>query len=147
MFPVAAILFHHAIERYLKGGLSMTLSLEEIEKPRHNLNKIWATFKSYKKVDLLSEFDKVVEQLNKFEKLRYPDLFLKEDITMIKGSGVVSMDEESRPMPAYTLVLDDIDRLVQELFAVCGVDLKAHTQFLREEARRYLNLNNKFPLE
>jgi hypothetical protein len=37
--PVAGNLFHHAIEMYLKGGLSKTKSIRKLEKFKHSIQR------------------------------------------------------------------------------------------------------------
>jgi hypothetical protein len=78
LIPVAANLHHHAIEMLLKGALSKTMKLEELKnKLGHKLEKIWAEFKAGANDPNLSRFDKMIEELNKFEDIRYPDKLLQ----------------------------------------------------------------------
>jgi hypothetical protein len=77
LMPVAANLHHHGIEMLLKGALSKTMTLKDMkDKLGHRLEKTWVEFKTVAKDSSLSRFDKVIDELNKFEEIRYPDKLL-----------------------------------------------------------------------
>ncbi len=137
--PVAAVLFHHAIERFLKGGLLGPYSLGQLKNFGHDLCRNWLIFKSCMGDNSLSTYDTVVMQLNKFEKLRYPDLYLIEDITLMIGKGVGGWDKKSKPIKGFSYVLDEIKGLVKTLSTVCkGILPPGRMQFLEDEAKKYL---------
>ena len=78
LIPVAGNLLHHGVEMLLKGELSKTLPLEEIKKQYgHLLVKTWSTFKAMHSGQDLSGFDQLIVDLDHFEKIRYPDEYLK----------------------------------------------------------------------
>jgi hypothetical protein len=64
---------HHAIEHFLKGGLSKTRSLPELKQLGHNLPRIWEAFKTQVHDPALAQFDGVITTLHEFEEIRYPD--------------------------------------------------------------------------
>ena len=83
-------LLHHAVEMYLKGGLSKTKTLGELKKFSHNLPGAWAKFKAQFKDPALVQFDGVVTALHTFEELRYPDSG--------GGQGDVVHDQHQAPL-------------------------------------------------
>jgi hypothetical protein len=77
--PTTGNLFHHAIEMFLKGGLSKTgITLADLKKLSHDLPKIWETFKRTFKDQSLDRFDHVIASLHRFEDIRYPDLIVQK---------------------------------------------------------------------
>jgi hypothetical protein len=76
-FPVCGNLLHHAVELAIKGALCRNHSREQICLMKHNLRKIWRSFKSVHQDARLVEFDAAVSGLNKFERIRYPDDVIK----------------------------------------------------------------------
>jgi hypothetical protein len=73
LLPVAANLLHHAIEMLLKGEL---VHLEEKQRRDmgHDLTKLWPAYKKRMAAEnTLVSFDAIIETLNKFEEIRYPD--------------------------------------------------------------------------
>jgi hypothetical protein len=88
LMPVAANLHHHAIEMFLKGALSKSMSLEELKrKLGHRLPKIWTKFKRQASDPSLNRFDKIIKELNKFEDIRYPDEILRRGAGTSWGIG------------------------------------------------------------
>lgn len=62
---------HHAVEYYLKAGLSLQISLAELKKFRHDLEKLWDQYEQ--RVPGLRIGSRVIAHLNSFETMRYPD--------------------------------------------------------------------------
>ena len=72
---IVGTLYHHAIERLLKGELAKILSLKDIKKKiHHDLVRAWNEFKATHNVIDLSEFDQLVNDLAGFEDVRYPGM-------------------------------------------------------------------------
>jgi hypothetical protein len=88
--PVVGNLTHHAIEMYLKGALSKTKKLNELRDLNHRLPAIWAAFKVQANDAALNRFDKLIEEVHKFEELRYPDP---------NSKGMLSIIDAVRPPP------------------------------------------------
>jgi hypothetical protein len=60
LMPVAANLDHHAIEMFLKGALSKSMTLKEMKnKLGHDLDKTWQAFKTQTADESLERFDRV----------------------------------------------------------------------------------------
>jgi hypothetical protein len=54
----------------------------------------------------------------------------------------------NRPRAArYQLALDEVDELVKLIFQIENINPQFYTGFLDEDAKRYLNYRNKFPIE
>jgi hypothetical protein len=68
--PIARNLLHHAIEMYLKGGLTKTMGLQDLKKLGHSLPNVWSAFKARFPNPGLDSFDALVLSLNAFEELR-----------------------------------------------------------------------------
>jgi len=84
LLPVAANLHHHAIELLLKGALSRSMSLKEMkDKLGHKLDRCWEAFKTQAGEKNLNWFDVVIEKLNQFEDIRYPDELLRNGASMM----------------------------------------------------------------
>src|SRR5256885_2139178 len=67
LIPVAGNLLHHAIEMFLKGALGPVIGLEALRNTRHDLNRIWTTFKENFPIDGPAVLDKGVAELHRFE--------------------------------------------------------------------------------
>ena len=79
---VCGNLYHHALEMFLKSGLSQIRSLPELKKFQHKLVNIWNAFKADFPA-ALSQFDKTITELADFEEIRYPDEVLKNGAQII----------------------------------------------------------------
>ncbi len=153
LMPVAANLLHHGIEMLLKGGLSKTMTLEELKlNLMHRLPKIWKKFKNQANDPSLNRFDKVIKELSKFNEVRYPDKILRSGASMmfdITRAGA-AQSSATGPMvanvPKYKLCLEDIDELVSEIFRVSSRNPKAYLnmRFVKTEARDFLFRHNVF---
>ncbi len=116
LMPVCGNIYHHAVEMLLKGHLAQTLSLQEIERFRHNLPQLLNSYKATLPAATLAQFDPLISQLQAFEEFRYPDDIIEH------GAQIVLMWEappdgladipSSEPPPAYKLVVKDLDRLI-----------------------------------
>jgi hypothetical protein len=87
LMPVAANLLHHAVEMYLKGALAKYLTLTELTDLNHFLVKAWDEFKQRANATSLAGFDAAIVELDKFEKLRYPDTAVKHGVAMQLARG------------------------------------------------------------
>ena len=144
--PVAGNLLHHAIEMYLKGGLSKTRSLRQLKQLSHRLPAVWLEFKQEFSACDLDEFDSVVAALHEFEELRYPDSIAAHGarITMgIEPFGPMGPQSASRTEPNYQLFLDDVDALVRAVFSAVPVNPQFFLGSLPSRARESLLHANK----
>lgn len=151
LIPVAANLHHHGIEMLLKGALSKTMSLEDLNwKLRHNLPKSWRKFKKQANDASLGRFDKVIKELSKFDEVRYPDKILRSGASMmfdITRAGAAQSSATGKMVantPKYKLCLEDIDELVSEIFRIASrnPDVYLDINFPKSEAREFLFRNN-----
>jgi hypothetical protein len=125
MLPHVGILFHHAVERFLKAGLAQRRKLSELKDMGHDLKKLWRAFKADFRDPTLKRHDKMISRINKFEAIRYVDGITKY------GMGAAA--QWSGPPPAgvttygglktpkqYVIVVDEIDDFVAHVFKVCN---------------------------
>ena len=71
--PVSGNLLHHAIEFYLKGALIKILDERARRKIGHDVGKLWRRYKREIGDTSLDRFDQTIADLNKFERIRYPE--------------------------------------------------------------------------
>jgi hypothetical protein len=148
LMPVAGNLHHHAIEMLLKGALAKSMSSEDLQfKLGHRLRKkIWKEFKKRAANPALAKFDPVIKELDKFETIRYPDLFIKKGALVVfdvTKAGVIHRDFPNRSEPQYGLCLEEIDELVVAIFDVAGKNQKVFLNFMKPEAMQFLKQNNQ----
>lgn len=150
LLPVAANLLHHAVEMFLKGALVRDLGLGQLRCFSHDLNRVWGEFKSRVKMANAQDFDVAVGQLHRFERLRYPDTVLKEGMdaafTLFRNQRF-EVYRADGPIDHYSLVLEDIDALVESVFLSSGVNPQFHLQILRDDAKEVLARHNRHPLK
>jgi hypothetical protein len=153
LMPVAANLHHHGIEMLLKGALSKSMTLQDLNwKLRHNLPKIWKRFKKQANDASLNRFDKVIKELSKFNEVRYPDKTLRSgasmmfDITRVGAAQSFATGKMVANVPKYKLCLEDIDELVSEIFRIANRNPKVYLNinFPKPEARDFLFRDNTF---
>jgi hypothetical protein len=149
LFPIAGNLLHHAIEMYLKGALVRMVGLDGLRDIGHNLNRLWEEFKTQIPSAEAGSFDGSIAELHRFELIRYPDRVVREGMeasfTVFRGQRVESSG--SIPLPAYKLVLEDIDALTKFLFDKAGVNPQFHLQSLKKESKEFLARHNRHSLE
>jgi hypothetical protein len=144
--PLAGNLLHHAIEMCLKGSISKTL--EELKKLGHNLPKIWKEFKKQIKDPALDQFDPLINQLHRFDDIRYPDSVLATDTASRVSFGPPSpavADARTDPggrEPTYQLWLGEIDELLIKICAASSMDPKYLLSGLNEVAMQSLTEEN-----
>jgi hypothetical protein len=146
LIPVTGNLLHHAVEMFLKAGLSKKgLSLENLKnKLGHDLPKIWNRFKTTFNDPALGQFDNVISSLHDFEDIRYPDLIVAKGMQAminIIRQQTPSFDP-SRSEPKYQLCVQDVDELVGQLFTTVSANPAAFLNFHKPEAKKYLAEQN-----
>jgi hypothetical protein len=131
--PVSANILHHAVELLLKACLSRRDTLREIGGYRkiygHKLDRLWQEFKHRQSSPVASEFDSIIEALDHFEDIRYPERLIREGASISIGihevdSPVVTADPPRR-VPSYELQLPKIDRLMALIFKAVGANPEA----------------------
>ena len=149
LLPVAANLLHHAIEMLLKGELTH-LDEKQRRSMGHDLTKLWPAYK--KKIaaeDTLASFDPVIETLNKFEEIRYPDEMGSTGMhcTFALGKATpieTNVQNSERSEPVYQLFLGDIDALVKAILDKCGLrPIAYYPNSQNTHASTYLRYENQ----
>jgi hypothetical protein len=122
--PLVGILFHHAVERFLKAGLAQKRQLSDLKDMEHDLKKLWRAFKEdFPSADLIGH-DKTISSINKFEAIRYVDGITKYGMGVAVAwsgpAGEVKTYGRLKTPKQYTLVVSDVDDLVADVFKVCS---------------------------
>jgi hypothetical protein len=157
LIPITGNLLHHAVENYLKGGLSKAKTSGKLKALGHNLPAIWRAFKVQVNDASLARFDIVISTLHDFEDIRYPDSVVANgmnctiDITKAGAAGAVALEAKlsatsaaAKPKePNYSLCLEEIDELVAALFVAASRNPKAYLgSMFKPEAKAYLIKDN-----
>lgn len=141
----AGTLAHHTIEQYLKSSLAGEMSLEQLKALGHNLPRLWKAFRAGQD-PAFSRYDSSVREVDRFERLRYPDYLQHEGATVITGAQP-DVGLRSHPMigdmPIYTLAVDELDELVITILDCAGLSPRI-LRPLDEEALATLERTNKF---
>src|SRR6266511_3456198 len=128
-------LLHHAVEMLLKGQLSKTIPLEVLaarKKFGHDLPKLWTAFKGLFPTDDLTEFDTMIDELHKFEEIRYPDHILDHgaDITLGFCRGKpCTRSTPGQTQPEYQMGVGDVDAFLARLFPLCRLNPRSYFGF------------------
>lgn len=150
LFPVAGNLLHHAIEMYLKGALVRLLGLNGLRDLGHDLDHIWNAYKARVSPADATSLDSPISELQRFERLRYPDTVVREGMdaafTIFRGQQA-EITGPNGPLRPYSLVLEDVDALVKSIFRDAGVNPRFHLQHLRDDAKAILSKHNRHSLE
>jgi|SRR5215831_14725742 len=148
--PIPGNLVHHAIEFFLKAALIEQLDeAARRNKYRHNLSKLWRLYKRERNNPALDKFNQTISDINKFERIRYPEEILR--LGMLAEIGFVRNTfapppGAKRPTGArYQLALDEVDELVKLIFEIERINPAFYMGSLDEHAKRYLDHQNKSP--
>jgi hypothetical protein len=147
---MTGVLFHHAIEMFLKGKLLDNFSAQQLKDQfGHNLHRLWNEFKRECKDPSLRQYEGTIQRLNRWEDLRYPPKKggssggISMSLDMRKGdkSGVTypKMKEESK----YKVNLEEMDELVKKLFSVIQLNPKFFGEFTTGEAKAFYQKENR----
>jgi HEPN domain-containing protein len=143
--PMSGVIFHHAIELYLKGLLCPLLDEKKRTKLGHNLRRAWKKYKSLSKDSSLSRFDDRIAGLDRHWGVRYPDEILRHGIQVDIGfekspaAAVIGGRNQSR----YVLVIEELDELMAVLWNKSGLNIEAFMSS-SDAAREYLGRWNKW---
>jgi len=143
--PVAGVMFHHAIEFYLKGYLAKK-GLSETDRItlRHDLREVWKACKRVIGDASLSRFDRTVGDLARFWAVRYPDQIVERGIlAAIQFAPGGHRNFGGRSEPEYVLTVDDLDALAAIMWQKVGLNPRAFTMSLKPEGLDYLQRHNK----
>jgi len=143
---VAGNLFHHAVELYLKGDLSHSVSPRQLKKYGHNLKYLWKVYKQKHSASALSGFDICIKALHRFETIRYPDTIAEKGMIF-----AIPVSPPQQPLefsavggtpPIYSVVVNDIDRLIRILFTTGSLNPDFFFAVLSMEAKAVLYRDN-----
>jgi hypothetical protein len=126
--PMSGVLFHHAIELYLKGLLCRWLDEEQRTALGHPLPRAWSKYKSLTGNSSLLRFDELVEELDRHWRVRYPDDLVKHGL---QADTLVTRD-----------LLDRLDEFMKALWNESDLNI---TSFMPSspQARHNLERENK----
>ena len=141
---VCGNLYHHALEMFLKAGLSRQHSLLELRSPkfRHKLIVIWNTFKDEFPSATLLEFDATITDIAGFEDIRYPDKVLKHGGQITIEYRARQREPSLRHEPEYRCDFYEIDRIVGAIFGVSSLNPLFFTLGLKPDVRAMLARDN-----
>ncbi len=149
--PVAGNLLHHAVEMLIKGDLIQSLRRSELKRPQHNLKRLWKSYKSrHKEIDL-SGLDPLIRELEKFERIRYPDSMTDKGMTLlfsvVAPNPLTSFSSSGGvETPRYGLSLNEIDALVKTICEVNSLNPQFHSIRLSKHGRDIFHKDNpSFP--
>jgi hypothetical protein len=148
LLPVTGNLYHHALEMFLKAGLSRKYSLTALKRQfGHKLPDLWREFKIEFPAPEFEAFDDTIEDVEDFEEVRYPDSVLKHGALMIldyRGTAapVQTSGPPARPEPEYRFYFDDVDRLIGAIFTASGKNPLFFTSGVRPEVQDMLARDN-----
>lgn len=154
--PVCASIMHHAVELLLKACLARQDTADQIRgygrRYGHFLEVSWQEFKRRNAALDLAIYDEIINRLDDFERVRYPERCLITEGADFRV-GLYEVENPTKtgeyaPEPQYVLMLPQIDRLIALLFE--------HAQYSREvillnllrneHAATYYALQNATPL-
>jgi len=142
--PMSGVVFHHAIELYLKGLLCPLLNEKKRTKLGHNLWRAWKKYKAIAKDSSLSRFDDCITELDRHWRVRYPDEIIRHGIRAGIGfakSPSAAVSSGGGP-PRYVLVVEELDELMAVLWDKARLNIKAFMPS-SPEARELLERLNK----
>jgi hypothetical protein len=148
--PVLGNLLHHAVEMSLKAVLATHLTLPQLRGLKHDLPKIWSRFKDSFSPPDATRFDLTVEELHRFEDLRYPDVVVAQGALMefcLFREHLPPGPRSRSPAGRYTLVLEDVDELEAFIFKVARLNPKAFFAAITPSGREYLLKHNNYAAE
>jgi HEPN domain-containing protein len=144
------ILFHHAIEMYLKAELRLGLSDKELKSLRHDLKKTWKMFKQATSQSGPNTFDKVIKSLDKHESLRYPENVFAQGTTtatmvidFTRSAVTPSNPTTTAAGNEFRLYVDELDALAKFILEHSHVNPVFLTEGMNDRAQEFLKLENK----
>jgi hypothetical protein len=120
--PISATLFHHALEMFLKGFLIKKITLQELKNDSHALSRLWKKFIVFNP-NLSSDFNLVIMNLDKIERIRYPEKIVDEkfrlNIMINTPFAMILPGQEN--YEDYRVEVTEIDAIIFEIFRSCNV--------------------------
>jgi hypothetical protein len=140
--PVCGSLMHHAIELQLKCGLIIAGAVPEADADRHfrtsyrhSLRSLWQVFKGCHRNEDLSEFDRLIDALDRWEEIRYPQRRGMAILVQAKGSTppVPASGPAMSGVSVYTLHVEEVDRFMQRVWWLMSVDPAVFEMWIRAD--------------
>ena len=145
---VPGTLYHHAVEMMLKARLSEKHSTAELKAWGHNLQELWRVYLAERGNESLKQFHGTIQQLNAFEKIRFPEKMVSEgaqiSFAMEKGQRPKAKGESGRRLkvPTYHFAIQELDSLMAELFASSSLNPTAFLPQMRWGADEFFYRDN-----
>ena len=143
--PVSANLLHHAVELCLKGCLAPMLGVTAVRSFGHDIRKLWKVFRQNFRDQNLATFDQLIQELHNFEQIRYPESLIKGGGTFSVGfpSGARNVQLMGTKLPQDNLSVEDVDRLINQFFALTNLNPEFYSELRQEHAATYFSYLNK----
>lgn len=157
--PVCGNLYHLAFELFLKAGLRKKYTEKELantQKFGHNLKNLWEEFKKIYSDTRLDKFDELIQDIDRWEKIRYLDFpekfwalsfgvdFDRESKERIK-KNMVQLRENGQEH--YSFMFDDADELFSVLLSVMSINPKFLKSYLiKQESLGFYLQGNNYPV-
>jgi len=139
---IAGNLYHHGIEILLKSYLLKTYKLADTKNMCHNLLKIWNVIKSEVRDPKLDEFDGIIQELDRFEKIRYPDKMVTEGAAILTGTSrptkTFAQINPNHTEPIYEMNSEDMDQIINCIVAFTGINFQSYTGWYDEIAKSFM---------
>lgn len=143
--PVAANLFHHAVEMLLKGGLCAYTTEDERIKMGHRLPRIWKVFKEHHDSSgKLGRFDVFVRKLHRYEDIRYPERAVQIGSSFQFGNAppLIISGKASHNLRTFHLSVGAADALVKAICDATGRNPKFFTMQIQPPGSTFLRHEN-----
>ncbi|MDD2943916.1 MAG: hypothetical protein PHC51_13245 [bacterium] len=138
--PIAATLYHHAIEMLLKGFLAKSKTSDDLKGLGHNLKLLWHEFKALASTAELARYDTTIIQLNDIELLRYPDSIVDKGFVLKIGLGTpIPIDlPGTEGLPQYLIDVSDVNAIATAIFKAGNVPVTPYFKNTPSEMKRTL---------
>jgi hypothetical protein len=147
LIPVLGNLLHHAVEMSLKAALASSHSMSQLKAIGHNLPNLWKGFASAYPAAASSTFQATIDGLHKFEELRYPDSIMANgammEFALLRAHAGIPNPGHTG-LPRYSLILEDVDELVEAVFLAMNFNPSFLTGALNPRGKAYLFENNLY---
>ena len=147
--PITGILFHHAIEMFLKGKLIDSGHAEDSlwKDYGHSLHKLWNEFVKLYDASLLNEYSPLIQKLDKWEDIRYPPSGRSYNMVMFSSEKKVKNPGQTYPKvnekDKYIINSHEIDGLIAKLFEIIPINPRYFVgTFHKDEAKDFYEKEN-----
>jgi hypothetical protein len=145
LIPVLGNLLHHAVEMALKASLAPSYSMSQMKALGHSLPRLWDAFAAAYPSAVTLTHAATINALHKFEELRYPDSMAQKGANMqlvLLRAHATTPTTGTLNVPSYILVLEDVDKLIEDVFSAMNLSPKFFTGSLSPSAKDHLFSSN-----